>query len=243
LCKGETYPLFANGADLYNWWPAAGLDNPAMASPKAKPDITTMYRVVGSDSHGCFTDTGYVPVVVYPYPLVEAGKDQEITVGSSVKLAPDLSADVRSVKWTPEKWLDCSTCAQPLASPKQTTKYTIAVTNEGGCVSRDDVTLFVVCVEGNLFMPNTFSPNGDKVNDVFYPRGKGIHGIKMFRVFNRWGEVVFEQGNIQANDIGKGWDGTYKGKLASQDVYVYTIDIVCENNQVFSFKGNIALIR
>lgn len=243
LCKGETYALFANGADLYNWWPAAGLDNPGTASPKAKPDITTLYRVVGSDRHNCFTDTAYVPVVVYPYPLVEAGKDQQITVGSSVKLAPELSADVKTVKWTPEKWLDCSTCAQPLASPKQTTKYTIEVSNQGGCVSRDDVTLFVVCVEGNLFMPNTFSPNGDKVNDVFYPRGKGIHGIKMFRVFNRWGEVVFEQGNIQANDLSKGWDGTYKGKLASQDVYVYTIDIVCENNQVFSFKGNIALIR
>jgi gliding motility-associated-like protein len=243
LCKGETYPLAASGSDLYSWWPAAGLDNPAVANPKAKPDITTLYRVVGRDSHNCFTDTGYVPVVVYPYPLVEAGKDQQITVGSSVKLAPQLSGDVRTVRWTPNKWLDCSTCAEPLASPKQTTKYTIEVANEGGCLSRDEITLLVVCLEGNLFMPNTFSPNGDGTNDVFYPRGKGIDGIKMFRIFNRWGEVVFEQGNIQANDISKGWNGTYKGKLASQDVYVYTIDIVCENNQVFSFKGNIALIR
>lgn len=243
LCKGETYPLSASGADMYNWWPVTGLDNPASAQPKAKPDITTVYRVVGSDRHNCFTDTGYIPIVVYPYPLVEAGRDQQITVGSFVKLAPELSADVRTVKWTPEKWLDCSNCAQPLATPKQTTKYTIAVTNEGGCVSRDDITVFVVCVEGNLFMPNTFSPNSDGQNDVFYPRGQGIHGIKTFRVFNRWGEVVFEQGNIQANDMSKGWNGTYKGKQASQDVYVYTIDIVCENNQVFSFKGNIALIR
>lgn len=243
LCKGETYPLFASGADLYNWWPSAGLDNPAVANPKAKPDITTLYRVVGRDGHNCFTDTGYVPLVVYPYPLVAAGKDQQITVGSSVKFSPDFSTDVTTVKWTPDKWLDCSTCAQPVASPKQTTKYTIEVANEGGCISRDDITLFVVCVEGNLFMPNTFSPNSDGTNDVFYPRGKGIHGIKMFRVFNRWGEVVFEQGNIQANDSSKGWNGTYKGKMASQDVYVYTIDIVCENNQVYSFKGNIALIR
>jgi gliding motility-associated-like protein len=105
------------------------------------------------------------------------------------------------------------------------------------------VTVFVVCVEGNLFLPNTFSPNGDGANDVFYPRGKGIYGVKSFRVFNRWGEVVFEQQNIQVNDMSKGWNGIFRGKLASQDVYVYTIDVVCENNQVFSFKGNVALIR
>jgi gliding motility-associated-like protein len=223
--------------------PVAGLDDPASAHPKAKPDVTTLYRVVGRDSHDCFTDTGYVPVVVYPYPLADAGKDQTIAVGSSVKLAPILSNDVKTIRWSPEKWLDCITCPQPLATPKQTIKYTIEVANEGGCVTRDDVTLFVVCVEGNLFLPNTFSPNGDGVNDVFYPRGKGIYGVKSFRVFNRWGEVVFEQGNIQVNDISKGWNGIFRGKPASQDVYVYTIDVVCENNQVFSFKGNIALVR
>jgi gliding motility-associated-like protein len=130
-----------------------------------------------------------------------------------------------------------------VASPKQTTKYTVLVQNEGGCTSRDDVSIFVVCAEGNLFLPNTFSPNGDGLNDVFFPRGKGIHGLRNFRVFNRWGEVVFEQANLQANDMSKGWNGTFNGKLASQDVYVYTIDVICENNFVFSHKGNVALIR
>lgn len=243
LCVGQSFPLRASGAELYTWSPTVGLDNPSSATPKAKPDVTTMYRVVGKDSYNCFTDTGYVPVIVYPYPLADAGQDQTITVGTSVTLTPKLSADVTTVKWWPDKWLSCTTCPTPVASPKQTTTYSLEVRNDGGCLTRDNVTLHVVCVEGNLFMPNTFSPNADGVNDVFYPRGKGIYGIKMFRVFNRWGEVVFEQGNFQANDITKGWTGTYKGKLASQDVYVYTIDIVCENNQVFSFKGNIALIR
>ncbi len=101
----------------------------------------------------------------------------------------------------------------------------------------------MICEAGNLFIPNTFSPNGDGLNDVFYPRGKGIHGIKTLRIFDRWGEVVFEQSNFQVNDISKGWTGTFRGKLASQDVYVYTIDVICENNVVFSLKGNVALIR
>jgi gliding motility-associated-like protein len=154
-----------------------------------------------------------------------------------------MSTDVRLIKWMPDKWLSCYNCLAPIATPRQTTKYTLMVSNEGGCIARDDVSIFVVCEEGNLFMPNTFSPNGDGLNDVFYPRGKGIYALKNFRVFDRWGEVVFFQANLQANDISKGWDGMVHGKLASQDVYVYTIDVICENNFVFSHKGNVALIR
>ena len=92
-------------------------------------------------------------------------------------------------------------------------------------------------------MPNTFSPNGDGNNDVFYPRGQGLFTIKTFRIFNRWGEIVFERANFLPNDATGGWDGRYKGQAASQDVYVYTIDVVCENKVLMHYKGNIALIR
>jgi gliding motility-associated-like protein len=78
---------------------------------------------------------------------------------------------------------------------------------------------------------------------TYFTQGQGHIRIKNFRVFNRWGEVVFAQANFQANDISKGWNGRVNGKLASQDVYVYTIDVICENNFVFSYKGNVALIR
>jgi gliding motility-associated-like protein len=243
LCKGDTYVMDVSGAELYTWSPAIGLDDVTSAHPKARPDTTTLYRVVGRDDSDCFRDTGYVRIIVYPYPLVNAGNDQTIIGGNSVTLSPVISKDVKQIKWMPTKWLSCYDCPSPVASPKQTTKFTVLVSNEGGCVARDDVSIFVVCAEGNLFMPNTFSPNGDGLNDVFYPRGKGIHALRNFRVFNRWGEVVFVQADLQANDIAKGWDGTFNGKLASQDVYVYTIDVICENNFVFSHKGNVALVR
>jgi gliding motility-associated-like protein len=243
LCKGETYMLKVSGAELYNWSPVTGLDNPASSSPKARPDTTTLYRVVGRDDHDCFTDTGYIRIVVYPFPLVEAGKNETISAGASINLAPVLSNDVKTIRWSPDKWLSCYNCPNPIATPKQTTRYTIEVANQGGCITRDEITLFVICESGNLFVPNTFSPNGDGINDVFYPRGKGIYGIRNFRVFDRWGELVFEKTNFQPNDASKGWNGSLRGKLASQDVYIYTIDVICENNVVFSYKGNVTLIR
>jgi gliding motility-associated-like protein len=112
-------------------------------------------------------------------------------------------------------------------------------------VASDEVTIFVVCNQGNLFVPNTFSPNGDGKNDVLYPRGKGIFNIKSFQIFNRWGEIVYQRFNFQANDnnTGSGWDGRFKGINAGQDVYIYLVEVVCENGAILAFKGDVTLIR
>ncbi|MBE7173470.1 MAG: PKD domain-containing protein [Williamsia sp.] len=245
LCAGSSLTLSASGAELYRWTPATGLDNPASARPKASPSQTTDYTVVGTDSKGCFADTAHVPLAVYPYPTVNAGEDKTILAGSSVTLTPKLSVDVTGIRWQPLTGLNCLDCPEPVAAPKQTTTYSISVYNQGGCLAKDEVTLFVVCKEGNLYMPNTFSPNGDGVNDVFYPRGRGIFGIRSFKIFNRWGEQVYEKYNFQANDgsPSAGWNGRYKDKDAGQDVYVYIIEVVCENSTVVTYKGNVALIR
>ncbi len=243
LCKGQTLQLFAKGAELYTWSPAAGLDNPGSDQPKARPGSSTVYQVVGHDDHNCFTDTGYVPVMVYPYPVIDAGKDTNVAVGSSVTLHPVFSADVKEYRWYPSTWLSCTTCPSPVASPRQTITYTLEAKNEGGCVSRDLLSLFVFCNNSNLFVPNTFSPNSNGHNDVFYPRGKGVFSIRSMRIFNRWGDLVFEQMNFMPNDASKGWNGMHKGKAAPQDVYIYTLEIICENNTIFNEKGNITLIR
>jgi gliding motility-associated-like protein len=101
----------------------------------------------------------------------------------------------------------------------------------------------VVCNNSNFFIPNTFSPNNDGQNDVFYVRGRGIERIQSIRIFNRWGQPVFEKRDFMANDKSAGWDGTLKGKPADQDVYVYVIEVICENATIIPFRGNVALIR
>ena len=101
----------------------------------------------------------------------------------------------------------------------------------------------VVCGKENVFIPNTFSPNGDGRNEIFYPKGTGLFRIKSMRIFNRWGEVVFENKEFAANDASAGWNGTFKGKVASSDVYIYTMEILCENNAIIPFKGNVTLLR
>jgi gliding motility-associated-like protein len=199
-------------------------------------------QAIATNSTGC-SDTVVKTVKPLPLPTVNAGEDQTIAVGSAVSLLASYSHDVTSLAWTPYHDLSCSACKDPVASPKKTTTYSVEVTNEQGCTSRDEITIFVFCDAGNLFMPNTFSPNGDGVNDVFYPRGKGLFTVKTLRIFNRWGEVVFEERDFNPNDITKGWKGMHNNRQSPQDVYVYSIDLICENKTVLNYKGNVALIR
>ncbi len=239
----ETYTILnATGASSYLWSPAIGLSNTTDSTVVAKPSTTTTYRVIGFDSENCFTDTANIVVSLYPKPTVNAGADVTIIGGLSTTLNPTTSNGIASYNWINGSSLSCTNCKNPVATPPQTTTYKLEVTSTQGCKNSDEVTVFVTCDKGNLFVPNTFSPNNDGMNDVLYPRGNGIHKVLTFRIYNRWGEVVFEQNNIDVNDISKGWKGDYKGKKLNSDVFVYTIDVQCVNKVPMQFKGNISLI-
>ena len=243
ICKGSAVRLFARGANTYIWSPSTALSNTASASPIASPSVTTTYMVIGTDDKSCFKDTGFVMVRVYPIPTVEGGQNKTINVGQTVELVPTISADVTKVTWLPTTGILHGNNYSVTVKPRETTEYTIDVKNDGGCTAHGHVTVFVVCNGANVFIPNTFSPNGDGVNDVFYPRGTGLFSIKTMRIFNRWGEVIFERNGFMPNDQSGGWDGTYKGRKLNPDVYVYTVEIVCDNSSTLTFKGNITLIQ
>ncbi|WP_336515869.1 PKD domain-containing protein [Pollutibacter soli] len=243
LCIGQSLQLVAKGTMVYSWSPTTGLNNPNIANPVASPTTTTTYTVTGSDIRGCFVSTDTVRISVFPYPTVTTGADTTIQVGFSIKLPSATSSDVTGILWSPSVGLSCTTCPSPTASPTFNTTYTITVKNNGGCQASDAITVFVVCNDQNLFMPNTFSPNGDGMNEIFYPRGRGINTIRTLRIFNRWGQVVFEKKNFNANDPSAGWDGTFKGAKLAPDVYVYMMDLSCENNSIITRKGDVTLIR
>jgi gliding motility-associated-like protein len=243
LCEGSSTTVSASGTDTYTWSPLTGLNNVALAQPTASPSVTTNYRVIGTDDKGCFKDTGYVLIRVFPVPTVNAGEDKTINVGQTLELIPTVSSDATKVVWSPTSGIFRNSYPGISIKPTESTEYTVEVSNAGSCMARDRVSVYVLCNNTNVFMPNTFSPNSDGTNDIFYPRGSGVFQIKVFRVFNRWGDVVFEKSNFSANDISAGWDGTYKGQKILPDVFVYTMNVVCDNNTILTFRGNIALIR
>lgn len=96
----------------------------------------------------------------------------------------------------------------------------------------------VYCNDAVLFVPNAFTPNGDELNNTFHLDGLGIQELKYLRIFNRWGELVYE-----SNDFNAGWDGTVNGKPSEPEVFVYLLEAVCTTGEIIRKQGNITLIR
>ncbi len=244
ICIGQSTQITASGASNYTWFPAAGLNSTTSATPIATPALTTTYRVVGKDNYNCFTDTGYVLVAVGQYPTVVLGNDLTLSTGTLYTFNPIIqNGPIRDWLWTPGTNLNCNTCPKPIATIKDNITYRVNVTTLYGCSASDTIRIKVFCEDSQVFIPNTFTPDGDGLNDIMMLRGTGILTVKSFRIFNRWGAIVFERNNFPPNTAAYGWDGKANGKPVPPDVFVYTAEVICDNGTPYTFKGNITLIK
>lgn len=243
ICIGQGVTLYASGVEKYQWRPSTGLSDPNSATPVARPKVTTTYYVNGSDSKACSVTEDTVTIFVSDYPYYFAGRDTTILSGYSFTVNPTFSTDISTIRWSPSAGLSCTDCLKPIVSPKDKTTYQITVRNDNGCESTSNFTVTVNCNQENIFIPNTFSPNGDGMNEVFYIRGAGLTRIRSIQIYNRWGQQVFWKYDVRANEASAGWDGTFKGIQAKSDVYVYVAQVECENKTVMTVKGDVMLVR
>gem|GEM_PF-718431 len=243
ICAGTNTQLTAFGAPLYNWTPAVGLSATNIPNPIASPSLTTTYTVTGFDTLNCFAQSQNVTVRVFQYPTVNAGADVILSAGATHQFNPTVSGDVVSYSWSPATNLSNPTIANPIATAFDNIAYILTVTNDGNCTSSDTVRILVNCDNSNVFIPNTFSPNNDGINDVFFVRGKGLYAVSSLRIFNRWGQMVFEKRNVTPNNPADGWDGTINGKRPQSDAYVYVVEVQCTTGQTLKYTGTITLVN
>ena len=242
VCEGKSVQLSAIGATTYRWiGNTGGLSNPAIPNPVAAPLASTLYQVVGYDAHNCFTDTVAVQVDVHPRPQVSAGPDVEVAGGAPHQLQATGSADITGWLWSPVEWLSCSACPSPLATPRMQTTYVVEARNAWGCATSDTVVVKLQCAPSNVHIPDGFTPNGDGRNDVFYIMGSGVNIVRHLRIYNRWGEIVFERRDFGIHDRAAGWDGRYKGVPVPTGTYVYTAEMECSAGEVITRKGTVTV--
>ena len=204
------------------------------------------YIVVVRDSTGCRA-TFEVPVPQPPQLQVNAGADVDIDLGYSTTLRALVVPSIRvSYAWTPaDSTLNCKTCQVVTATPIRTTVYRVMVKDSMGCTAFDDVLLRVI-KRRPLYAPNIFSPNNDGINDFFTIYGnQAAVNIKSLKVFNRWGDLVYIGTNlpIGIDQKGTSWDGTFKGKDLSPDVFVYVAIVSFIDGEDVIFKGDVTIIR
>lgn len=139
ICAGFETQLLAAGGVSYEWTPAGSLSNPTIANPIASPTATTAYTVTVTDANGC-TNTDEVVVTVNPLPVLSVSPDETICEGDQIQLS--VSGGIR-YEWSPGNSLINPNEANPIASPAQTTTYTVIGENEFGCTSTGEVTVDV----------------------------------------------------------------------------------------------------
>jgi gliding motility-associated-like protein len=191
------------------------------------------YQLFVSTTTGC-KDTAVIRLLVQPQVVANAGPDDNAVFNQPYQLH---GSGGLNYSWTPSMLLNNPNIANPTTTLTDETTFILTVKDEIGCSDTDTVTIKVF--QGPTFyIPNAFTPNGDGLNDDFKPTYVGIQKLDYFRIFNRYGLLVFE-----TYDMGKAWDGRYKGVNQPMGNYVYIVKGVDKNGKEKMLKGNVLLIH
>jgi len=228
----------------YLWSPAEGLSDPTIAQPTVllTANATTnsrIYTLTVTDANGC-SDTDEVMVTAYAPPPLDAGVEVFLFAGQETHF---IATGAISYVWSPEIWLSDAHIANPTISPdnNEAASYTYYVTgtDENGCEAIDSVLLTISRIS-SLQIPTAFSPNSDGNNDLLMIHATDVTQILDWKIFNRWGDMVFDANG----DINASWDGNKNGVQQDLGVYVYVIKyqgLVASDVKVV--KGNVTLLR
>ncbi|MCO5241446.1 MAG: gliding motility-associated C-terminal domain-containing protein [Chitinophagaceae bacterium] len=254
ICYGTSTPVnvtITSGTD-YSWnntGTLTGIGNGVVSSlpyaftATAAPLQSTDYVLTVTNA-GCpnaLRDTFRVsvtqPIIVF------AGNDTSIVAAQPLQLnaiVNDPLAD--QYTWTPPVGLNYTDIADPVAGLSamagRTITYTVKASTAEGCFGQDDIKVTVFTTLPDIFVPSAFTPNSDKLNDILRPISVGISQFNYFRIYNRWGQLVFS-----SNDPRKGWDGTINGQIQSTATYVYVAQGIDYTGKVITKKGSVTLIR
>lgn len=232
VCYQERFTLTGSGAHSYIWQPAELFINPYANPAEAILEMSSIVSVTGFDSLGCF-DSESKLLMLYPRASVSAGRDRIVNFGEGVQLE---SSSIYPITWESSPYLSCLECNHPYAKPPENTTFYATIISPDGCVERDSVT---VNIRGNIYVPNSFTPDEDGLNDVFKAEGVDISEFKM-EIFNRWGELIFVSENID-----HGWNGARMGSnfYCSPDLYQYRIIARELQGNYFELNGHVTLLR
>jgi gliding motility-associated-like protein len=226
-------------ASAFTWAPGGSLSNPSILNPVATPSRTTAYVLTVTDVLGCpkpVRDT--VVVKVLPKVNAFAGHDTAVVIGQELHF--DASGGINYI-WSPAIALSNTNISNPVAvydGSIDSIRYTVLVSDEQNCMDSASVIVKIFKTNPQIFVPTAFTPNGDGVNDLFRPIGVGIKNIEYFRVFNRWGQLVFS-----TSINGQGWDGSIGGKAQSTNTFVWIVKGIDYLDKPFVRKGTVTLIR
>ncbi|HNP24839.1 MAG TPA: PKD domain-containing protein [Panacibacter sp.] len=240
ICFGKTTLLQASiVATNFAWSPLNSLIKATTLSPVAGPQSTTSYILTVTDDKGCpkpVSDT--ITVTVIPPVQAFAGHDTTIVINEPLQL----NATGGSLyAWSPSTGMNNTQIANPVVTlgPEiDSIIYTVTVSTPEGCSAKDNMKVIVYKSTPDIFIPTAFTPNSDGLNDILRPKPVGMKQFNYFRVFNRWGNMLYS-----TSQEGQGWDGNFAGEQQAAGTYVFIAQAVDYNGKLVTKKGSFVLIR
>lgn len=220
VCSKSTFTLYSSGSsDIteYNWLPESGVTSPHSAVTTVIANTSTGYSMTVVNRYGCKAASNNVEYVFVQQPPIIVKWDTTIIVGQMTNLNT-FQGPGYTYSWSPLTDLSCSLCPYPVSSSTVNITYSVEVTDPMACFKIISTYSILVDPQTSIDVPTAFTPNGDGVNDVIYVDGWGIKKLNYFRIFNRWGQLLFE-----SYDVKTGWDGTFKGVPQNMETYIYQV--------------------
>ncbi|HSK12298.1 MAG TPA: PKD domain-containing protein, partial [Phnomibacter sp.] len=246
ICFGDAALLRGSGdGNRFQWSPTTNLASPGNSTTLARPTQTSAYTLAVFDSRGCpKPGLSTVIVNVIPQILVNAGRDTNIIYGQPLQLNASSNAPINT--WSPATGMSTTNGLTPILTLDQNNvptgvnyvTYRLTSTTPEGCTAFDDIMVRVFSTGPSIFVPSAFTPNGDGLNDIIRPILAGIQRLEFFRVFNRYGQIIFESREPES-----GWDGRIKGQLQASGNYVYHVQAIDITGEVLKQSGTFVLIR
>lgn len=243
ICYGSRVQL--NGTftgTQYRWSPTTSLFNASSLNPLAGPSQSTLYTLSVRDTlSGCpKTVTDSVRINVIPLIQVNAGRDTTIVADQPLQLQA-IASSGNQYRWSPGLGLSSTSILNPivqLGDDVDSIIYRLRVSDLGGCYGEDDIKVRIYKGRPDILVPNAFTPNGDGTNDIFKPITIGITQLQYFRIYNRWGQLLYT-----TSEQGEGWDGSFKGLKQVSGTYVYMVQGTDFTGKTVFKKGTVVLIR
>lgn len=243
ICYGDKVLLSATThAAFFTWSPTNTLFNANTLTPVASPNASTQYTLTVLDTSYCkksVSDT--VTVNVLPMVKIFAGNDTSVVVDQPLQLTASYDSSYK-YSWSPATGMYNAGVYNPVVTINSTTidsiTYTVTASTLAGCKNSDDITVKMFKTAPDIFVPSAFTPNADGKNDFLKPVLVGIGKLDFFRVYDRWGLLLFS-----TKEIGKGWDGTYNGLRQATGTYVYIASAKDYTGKPIFKKGTVVLLR
>jgi gliding motility-associated-like protein len=235
VCGGTVLQLNANTPlGNYQWFPNYYISCTNCPNPIVNPPNVTTYSVVFTQPQGCQDTLTSKIQINPPFTLTLVNQDTTIEPGTTIEL---VSYGAFGYNWVPSYYLGNTNGNITYAAPMESITYTLIGTDTfNSCPQYKE--LKVKVIEKDIFTPNVFTPNGDKINDVFKLTSKKYVKIQEFRIFNRWGQEMFS--SIIPNE---GWDGTFKGAPCDAATYFYTATYSYSSGRTEQTRGEFVLMR